>query len=126
MDILTVAKIIGALGVGIIFFALFGMFIFTSNTESKREEKVRRLSEHHLNEGMGETERELHLIYRAMAYPAGSQERQQYDDMYTAEKRQHDENSSRRIKEIVEAECPVDDETWEELRAGINPYRGGA
>ena len=123
MDIWLVIKLVGALGAGFIVFSLFGMFIFTSSVESKREEKVKRLEQAHINAGIRETNREVELTYAAMATPQGSNERKWLDDMYTEEKAQHVAASNKRIKEIVETQCPVDDATWAELQAGINPYK---
>ena len=69
MDIWLVIKLVGALGAGFIVFSLFGMFIFTSSVESKREEKVKRLEQAHINAGIRETNREVELTYAAMATP---------------------------------------------------------
>ena len=104
-----------ALVMGLALFALFGMFIAGVNWERKREERIAELTSRHHTQSQAEAERLTGLIYASMAQPQGSPLREITDNMYEIEKAQHKAAWNARVQEIVELECPVPDETFEEL-----------
>lgn len=102
-----------ALVLGLALFALFGLFI--SGAESKREERIAELTSRHHTQSTAETNALTSLIYQAMAQPAGSPARAKLDEQYNNLKSVQQDAWNARVQEIVELECPVPDETFEEL-----------
>ena len=101
----------GALLGGLLLFALFAMLVTGTTAQLGRAERLSQMESDHYNRSQAETQDLLTCLY------AGDMER------YEERKAIYQKAWNSRVKEIVELAVPVDDETMEELEAGINPYR---
>lgn len=109
----------GALLLGLGLFALFGMFIASVSWEWTRETKLAELESRHHTQSQAETHVLVSYTNQARGKPAGSYDRAVLDASYDWFKAAHQDAWDARVKEIVELQCPVPDETFEALEAEL-------